>query len=74
MNTFDEDENEPDCMCGDDDCPMCNKDCWQCHGEGAVVIGGDWDSDDPVNGPYPGQIQRCPCCCGTGKAKDCTYW
>lgn len=48
--------------------------CWHCHGEGYGVIGDDWDCDDPINGPYDGEVQRCPCCNGTGNAKDCTFW
>ena len=27
-----------------------------------------------VNGPYPGESQICPCCGGSGKAEDCTFW
>ena len=34
----------------------------------------DWDSDDPINGPYDGESERCPCCHGSGLAKDCTFW
>jgi len=48
--------------------------CWHCGGEGWGVIGDDWDSSDPINGPYPGEIERCPCCHGSGKAEDCTFW
>ena len=70
-----DDDDEPEfCDCGDDDCPECSGSCHYCHGEGWGVIGCDWDSDDAINGPYPGQIQKCPCCHGTGKAKDCTFW
>ena len=52
-------------------------DCWPCHtchGEQWGIIGGDWESEDPINGPYEGDIERCPNCGGTGKEKDCTYW
>jgi len=55
----------------DDDRP---RSCWHCDGEGWGVIGDDWDSSDPINGPYPGEIERCPCCRGSGKAEDCTFW
>jgi hypothetical protein len=48
--------------------------CWHYHGEGYGVVGDDWDSDDPINGPYEGEVQRCPCCNGSGKAEDCTFW
>jgi hypothetical protein len=48
--------------------------CHYCGGEGWGVIGNDWDSDDPINGPYPGEMERCPCCGGSGKAKDCVFW
>ena len=48
--------------------------CWHCHGEGWGVVGDDWDSNDPINGPYDGEVERCPCCHGTGNAKDCTFW
>jgi hypothetical protein len=47
--------------------------CHYCRGEGWGIIGCDWDSDDPVN-EFPGEIQRCPCCYGSGKADDCTFW
>jgi hypothetical protein len=64
----------------EDDCddephdPWMDDECWQCGGEGWGVVGNDWDSDDSINGPYPGEVQRCPCCRGSGKAKDCWYW
>jgi hypothetical protein len=48
--------------------------CWQCGGQGWGIVGTDWDSDDPINGPYPGEAEQCPCCHGSGMAKDCTYW
>lgn len=43
-------------------------------GEGYGIVGTDWDSDDPINGPYDGEIERCNNCRGSGLAKDCTYW
>lgn len=55
---------------GDPDAQWCH----YCCGEGWGIIGDDWDSDDPINGPYPGESQRCPCCGGSGKAEDCTFW
>jgi hypothetical protein len=55
----------------DDDEPAT---CHYCDGEGYGIVGTDWDSDDPINGPYDGDIQRCPCCHGSGEAKDCTFW
>ena len=69
------DDEEPECCdCGDDDCPECGGNCWYCHGEGWGVVGDDWDCTDGVNGPYPGETEKCPCCHGSGKAKDCTFW
>lgn len=48
--------------------------CWHCCGEGWGIVGTDWDSDDPINGPYNGEVEWCPCCHGSGLAKDCTFW
>lgn len=48
--------------------------CWQCGGDKWVTIGLDIDCDDPINGPYDGETIKCPCCGGSGNAKDCTYW
>lgn len=68
-------DEEPECgNCGEDECPVCGGCCHTCGGEGWGVVGSDWDSDDPINGPYDGEIERCPNCRGSGKAKDCTYW
>jgi len=67
-------DDEPDCMCMDDECPICKTTCHYCGGEGYGVVGCDWDSDDPINGPYEGEVQKCPCCHGSGKAEDCTFW
>ena len=50
------------------------RECWYCRGEGWGIVGTDWDSDDPINGPYPGEIEKCPCCHGSGNAEDCTFW
>lgn len=59
---------------GDRDWDDMPRACWRCHGEGYGVVGDDWDCDDPVNGPYDGEVERCDCCHGTGNAEDCTYW
>lgn len=48
--------------------------CHYCGGDGYGIVGCDWDSDDYINGPYDGEVQRCPCCHGSGKAEDCTFW
>lgn len=69
MRTTDDDPLNDDNDYQDED-----HDCWYCRGEGWGVIGDDWDCDDAINGPYDGEVQRCPCCHGTGKAKDCTFW
>jgi hypothetical protein len=58
----------------DDDFSEPKEKCWRCCGQGWGIVGTDWDSDDPINGPYPGETERCPCCGGTGKAEDCTFW
>ncbi len=69
-------DDDVECMCWQEDCPICAKDapCTYCGGDGYGIVGTDWDSDDYINGPYDGQIQRCPNCHGTGKAKDMTFW
>ena len=51
-----------------------NHRCHYCGGEGWGIVGTDWDSDDPINGPYNGEVERCPCCLGSGDAKDCRFW
>lgn len=48
--------------------------CHTCGGDGWGIVGVDWDSDDPINGPYDGEIEKCPNCKGSGLAKDCWYW
>jgi hypothetical protein len=48
--------------------------CWRCGGEGWGIVGCDWDSDDPINGPHNGEIEECRCCGGSGRAEDCVYW
>ena len=47
--------------------------CWQCRGEGWGIVGVDWDALEP-GWDMDGDIQQCPCCGGSGDAKDCTYW
>jgi hypothetical protein len=68
----------------DDDFDYCSDDerdqCWQCGGDGYLIAGVDIDLDDPVNncdwsmGVDAGEVGKCPCCHGSGLAKDCTYW
>lgn len=59
----------------DDDCTEHDYDwCWRCQGDGGGIVGTDWDSDDPINGPYDGEYEKCDCCGGSGLAKDCRYW
>ena len=50
------------------------QDCHYCGGKGRGIIGVDWDSPDPINGPYDGESETCPCCGGSGDAEDCTFW
>jgi hypothetical protein len=59
-----------------DDYDMADEDdfCWYCHGEGWGLVGTDWDCTDGVNGPYDGDVEKCPNCHGSGKAEDCTFW
>ncbi len=44
--------------------------CPNCGGEGWVM--GD-DLDDPL-WYDPDAAYKCPCCHGSGDAKDCTFW
>jgi len=48
--------------------------CHYCGGDGWGIVGLDWDSDDPINGPYNGDTETCPCCHGSGKEADATFW
>lgn len=57
-----------------DDYAEPREECWYCGGEGWGIVGTDWDSDDPINGPYDGETERCPNCHGSGKAEDCWFW
>jgi hypothetical protein len=67
------DDDYDGCMCGDEDCPQCNPDCHYCDGDGWGIEGDTWDCHDPLWTP-PGTLVRCPCCHGSGRAKDCTFW
>lgn len=51
--------------------PEDDRECWQCGGDGWGIVGQDWSGSD---WNVDGEIQRCPCCGGSGDAKDCTYW
>lgn len=48
--------------------------CHYCDGDGWGIVGTDWDCEDGVNGPYSGEIEECPCCGGSGKERDATFW
>lgn len=74
MDERDDEYDDDPCGCGEDDCPQCSPACHYCRGEGWGFVGTDWDAADPVNGPYPGEAEECPCCGGSGRAKDCTFW
>ena len=65
-----DEEQEGEWFDGDPDDQRCH----YCDGEGWGIVGCDWDTDDAINGPYDGEIQRCPCCHGSGDAKDCCFW
>lgn len=69
----DEADDYPECGCQMDDCLICNTSCHYCGGEGWGIRGHDWPNDDPINDP-DGETERCPCCHGSGQAKDCTFW
>jgi len=72
ITTYDDLEG---CMCYGDDCSECGgESCHTCGGEGWGIVGCDWDSDDPINGPYDGEVQRCWNCKGSGDAKDCWFF
>ena len=47
--------------------------CSYCGGDGWGIVGTDWDTDDAINGPYNGETERCPCCNGSGRAKDMIF-
>ncbi len=48
--------------------------CHYCHGDGFGIVGLDWDGADGVNGPYEGECETCPCCNGSSKEADATFW
>lgn len=56
----------------DQDEEFCNGEdrCHQCLGDG-FVFGEELDDPDMYE---PSQTYTCPCCRGSGHAKDCTYW
>lgn len=56
----------------DDDCDP-DAECWQCGGECYVVIGEDVSARD-IDLGNEGKLRVCPCCNGSGLAKDETYW
>jgi len=62
-----------------DDDYECEEECHFCDGDGFVFL--DIDTiDDPINmcdwksGGELGDIVKCTCCGGSGKAKDCTWF
>ena len=63
----------PECDCRMDDCPVCNTTCHYCDGEGYGTVGVEFPCDDPL-WEAEGTFKRCPCCHGSGKAEDCTFW
>jgi len=46
--------------------------CWQCGGEGGGFVDEDWSGR--IGWDTVGEYQTCPCCGGSGDAKDCRYW
>lgn len=71
-NVTDQDFDDDDYGDGSQDDPH-RKHCWLCHGDGWGLRGEDWENDDPVN-EADGEIERCPCCGGSGKAEDECFW
>lgn len=69
----DQAEGEPDCGCQMHDCPQCNTLCHYCDGDGYGTVGIEFPCDDPL-WEAEGTFKKCPCCHGSGKAKDCTFW
>lgn len=66
--------DEPECMCGDDECPQCGRSCTECRGEGSGMLGVDFSNNDPLWDGPDGTVITCPNCHGSGLAKDMTYW
>ena len=62
------------CCCGSGSPDEDDEDCWQCGGDGWGIVGVDWDGDPEEYGADDGEVVKCPCCHGSGKAKDCWYW
>ena len=54
--------DDEDCW-GDEDDDRCET----CGGDGWGIVGTDWDCDDGINGPYDGEVAKCPDCHGSGK-------
>lgn len=52
-----------------DDEPVCH----YCRGEKVGAYGVDWDNPDPL-WYIDGEVITCPCCLGSGLAKDCRFW
>jgi hypothetical protein len=48
--------------------------CHFCDGDGWGIVGVNWDCEDPINGPYDGETEPCPCCGGTGLEDDAIFW
>lgn len=69
----DQADGEIDCGCQMDDCPQCNRLCHYCDCEGYGTVGIEFPCDDPL-WEAEGTFKRCPCCHGSGKAEDCTFW
>lgn len=67
---FGEEAEEPDF----DEGVEIGEPCHYCGGKGHGIVGVDWESDDPINGPYEGESEECPCCGGSGSAEDCKFW
>lgn len=57
------------CYC-DEDSPDYYDDCHYCGGEGWV----DGTDEDPWWHGWNHDLIDCPCCGGSGRATDCTFW
>lgn len=47
--------------------------CHECGGDG-YVMGEDIADRYDYGWIDPSEVYTCPCCNGSGKAEDCTYW
>jgi hypothetical protein len=56
-----------------DPCDPYNGDCWRCEGDG-TIDGADMASQYDDGLIDPDRVYICPCCKGSGRAEDCTYW